>query len=182
MLVLAPGPSGAVGINLDSGAFVRATFPPATALVPFDVAVGPAHDAEPEELNPPEALPMRSAPRRVGRLPRRRAERYLRPLLHPRSGPLLGFNGPAIRYWALAHDRPSVALVEPQTVPQVVRTAGGLRCHFGWRGRLESLPFTTSRPRLPSRRLLGKARVLVLLGPPQEGYCYKLVAGVLPKP
>lgn len=183
MLVLAQRGSSCVGVDLSSGALVRATCPSGAPLLPFDVAVGAiADDPDRDELALPESVVLSSPPRPVGRMTRRRAERYLRPLLHPRHRPLLGFSGPAAPFWALRRDRPSAALVHVEAGPQVVATAGGLRCRFPWHGCIDDLPVEPGR--LAAARIArGRdARLLVVLGPPRDGYCYKLVAAILPTP
>ena len=183
MMVLAPARWGCLGVDLGSGAFVRARFRGSSALVPFDVAAAPVgRDPYPDELRPPEAVVLAAAPRRMGRLTGRRAERYLRPLLHPRRRPLLGFTGPALPYWELAGDRPTVALFEADAGPELVDTPRGLRCRFGWQGCVHELPLDDSRPVAVAQGRAGRPRLLVALSAPHRGYCYKLVTALLPRP
>ena len=86
-------------------------------------------------------------------MPVRRAERWLRPLLHPRRQPLLGITGPAIPFWDLDGAHPSVAIVEPDRGPIVHEGAGSPKCRFAWRGLWHELPLTG--PVLPgARRML----------------------------
>jgi hypothetical protein len=178
LLVLAADERGCAGVDTASGALVRATYPEPAAftLDPFDVASAPiaATDEAPDPTMP-EAVELARLPRRDARLSPRRAERWLRPLLHPRDEPLLGFMGPAVPFWERAGDRPSLALVEPRGGVRVVRRAGerGLRCQFAWRSLPVELP-------LLAPPVAGARRLLVALTPPRRGNCHKVVAGLLP--
>ena len=101
MLVLAPQPDGCVGVDLDSGAFVRAIYPAAgdEPLEAFDVTTAPIGEpVDPPDTVRPEAVTLAAAPQRIGSLPPRRAERYLQALRHPPQGPLLGFPGVSVPY------------------------------------------------------------------------------------
>lgn len=182
MLVLVPSPRECIGIDLASGALVRAIVPAGSGLMPYDVAAAAMAEEEvPDELVPPETVELATPARRIGRLTGRRAERYLRPLLHPRRTPLLGFSGPAVPYWSLCRDRPTVSIVEPRVGPDVFVSDDGLRCRFGWHGHLHELPLD-ARPCSASRLEAGGLRLVVALGAPRDGYCYKTVAGILPRP
>ncbi len=207
MLVLAPDAEGCVGVDLGSGAFVRATYRRRPGgpgrgkgddLAPFDVVVGEvATPDEPPDVSRPETVTLAAPPRRTGHLSARKAERYLSPLHHPNRAPLLGFPGPTVPYWTLAGDRPSLTLVELVAGPQIRRVRGGWECRFPWQGARHAFALTDARvaallekvgwPRYSSRdlhRLLGyrTRRLLVMLTPPRHGYCYKVVAALLPKP
>jgi hypothetical protein len=182
MLVLVPSPHECIGVDLDSGALVRALVPAGSGLMPYDLATGSVADVDLlDELVPPENVELLAPARRVGRLTGRRAERYLRPLLHPRNTPLLGFSGPAIPYWQLCHDRPTVSLLEPHDGVELYEGNGSIRCRFGWLGHLHDLPMA-ARPRALSRLQGGGLRLVVTLGAPRGGYSYKTVAGILPRP
>ena len=198
MLILAADTGGCIGVDLESGAFVRASHQPGgDELSAFDVVAG--HIVEPHhglDLSRPETVALAGAPQRVGRLAPRRAERWLEPLHHPRRGPLLGFPGQCVPYWTLAGDRPSVTLVELMAGPQLRRGGhGGYDCRFVWQGAHHQLPLVDRRlsarldgvgwPRYSSREVqhcVGHRvrRLLVALSPPQRGYCYKVVAALLP--
>ena len=197
MLVLAADRGGCVGVDMESGAFVRATFPGgADGLAPFDVAVGEITvPSEPVDQSRPESVALAAPPQRVGSVTPRRAERWLEPLQHPRRGTLLGFPGRAVPYWTLAGDRPSLTLVELAAGPQVRRTSFGYECRFIWQGARHQLPLLDQRtlarldevgwPRYSARdvqHLLGYRvrRLLVVLTPPSRGYCFKVVASLLP--
>ena len=197
MLVLAPQPYGCVGIDLESGAFVRALFPangePVSA---FDVTAAPIGEPlDPPDIVRPEAVTLAAAPERVGSLTPRRAERYLQALRHPPHTPLLGFAGVSVPYWTLVGDRPSLALVEPTEGPLVLAGPGGYECRFGWQGAVHQLPLGDRRLahelyRLRRRRsspreltrIMGyrPGRLLVVVAGPTDGYCTKQVAALLP--
>src|SRR5262249_22277999 len=119
LLVLAVERDHCAGIDLSSGALVRAwtTELIDPAIGPYDVVSGraAAHDRErlPDPTQP-EAIVLVGAPTPVGRITGRRAERYLRKVVHPAGQPLLGFHGPAIPFWQRSGDHPSVALIEPE--------------------------------------------------------------------
>src|SRR3954447_4943474 len=152
MLVLAPQPDGCVGIDLDSGAFVRAIYPVADGepLEAFDITTAPIGEPlDPPDSVRPEAVMLAREPERVGSLALRRAERYLQALKHPPQGPLLGFAGVTVPYWTIVGDRPSLALVEPSEGPLVLAGPGGYECRFGWHGTVHQLP-------LGDRRLAGE--------------------------
>jgi hypothetical protein len=175
LLILAARRDGCTGVDLASGALVRATHPDASvlpALRPYDIACGAVGDGEADAAHP-EAVVLAAPPEAVGRLHGRRAERYLRKLVHPRSQPLLGFPGPALPYWTLKGDGPTAALVEPESRPVIT---GDRRCVFRWRGFYQSLPFLGRRPADRGDR------VLLELSSPYDGHCYKVVTAVLSRP
>jgi len=181
-LVLACMAHGCVGIDLRSGALVRAAYPSVDPSEPpaeqpmrqFTVASATivGGDGAPDPIHP-EAVDLAATPRVTGHMPARRAERWLRPLLHPRRQPLLGITGPAIPFWDLDGAHPSVAIVEPDRGPVVHTGVGSAKCRFAWRGLWHELPLTG--PVVPGAR-----RMLVALTSPSDGYCYKVVAGLLP--
>ena len=198
MLVLAPQPDGCVGIDLESGAFVRAIYAPddGEPLEAFDVTSAPiGAPVDPPDTVRPEAVPLARAPERIGSIRPRRAERYLQALRHPPHGPLLGFAGVSVPYWTLTGDRPSLAIVDPSDGPLVLVGPGGYECRFGWRGTVHQLPLGDRRLaaelyRLRRRRsspreltrILGyrPARLLVVVAGPTDGHCTKQVAALLP--
>jgi hypothetical protein len=198
LLVLALEPDGCVGVDLDSGAFVRALHPDAAhlGLSAFDVATAAIGDpVDPPDAVRPEAVLLDSPPRRVGRLRPRRAERYLHALRHPPHRPLLGFQGVSVPYWTLSGDQPSLALVDPTEGPHVVGDAFGYSCRFGWDGAVHQLPLADDalarrlvelrRPRCSPRelaRVLGftPGRLLLMVAGPYDGHCTKQVAALLP--
>jgi len=198
MLVLATDVDGCVGIDLDSGAFVRAIFPtPAPeALEAFDITSAPIGEPlDPPDTVRPEAVVLAAPPQRIAPLPTRVAERYLQGLRHPARGPFLGFGGVSVPYWTLVGDRPSLALVEPSDGPLMMATDTGYDCRFGWQGAVHQLPLgdrrlTDQLHALRTRRssprelarLLGfhPGRLLLMVAGPSDGHCTKQVAALLP--
>lgn len=201
--ILASGRRGAIGVDLDSGAFVRAryTAPAEEAVRPFEVMSGTVADVQ-DEPDPtrPEALVLDAPLTRRGQLRGRSARRILRPLVQPRAKHLLGFPGPAVPFWTLTEAvRPSVALVAPEKGPSVAVLPGSAVPHIRFRWsqvdydlplqdrRLEALLARTGMTRVAGGGLAQAvggppAYLLVTLTPPCEGHCYKVVAGVVPKP
>jgi len=199
MAVLAEEPDGCVAVDLESGAFVRAIHPPVPrheCPVAFDVVSAEiAASLDPPDAARPEAVHLAGPPTRSGRLTPRRAERYLQALQHPPHGPLLGFSGVAVPYWTLSGDRPSVTLVQPAQGPQIRWGSAGYECRFAWQGILYQLPLGDRRlaaslwrhgvERSAGRDLVRHLgfrpqRLLVVLTPPADGYCYKQVSALLP--
>ncbi len=198
MLVLAAQPDGWVGVDLDSGAFVRAIFPGPAAepLAAFDITSAPIGDPlDPPDTVRPEAVTLAAPPQRLGAMPARKAERYLQALRHPAHGPLLGFQGVSVPYWTIAGDRPSLGLIEPSDGPLIVATVAGYDCRFGWQGTVHQIPLgdrrltdelLDRRLRRSSPRELGRllgfhpGRLLLVVAGPAEGHCSKQVAALLP--
>jgi len=198
LLVLASAAGGCIGVDLESGAFVRSTYPCTDEGVIDAFTVARCRIADPEQppdFSRPEAVELTAPPESVSRMSHRRAERWLRPLRLPDNAALLGFSGPTVPYWTLEGDRPSLALVDPRWSPQVRWTPDGLRCRFRWRNSVEDLALDDHRvegaiQRLPSPRVslrqlqhqLGYRphRMLVALTPPIRGYCHKSVVALLP--
>lgn len=199
LLVLATGLGGGAAVDLATGALVRVhwTAPPEEHLEPYDIVVTSLHRAD-DHLPFPQDSFVASAPEKQGRLTGRRAERLLRPLIHPDSRPLLGAPTAQVAYWTLRSDQPSVALVVPSAGPVVERDSRlKLRCRFRWRRLDHDLPladpFIDERLSHPTAvhlaggtldRALGwrPHRLVVALTPPRNGQCAKVVAGLLPKP
>lgn len=178
LLVLSVSPLGLAAVDLASGAVVRTGTELLDGLVlrPYDV-VGArlASGAAPLDPSQPESVALASAPRPLRRVTPRRAERWLRPLLHPEWAHLLGFAGPAIPFWELDGTRPSVAVVPARAVVGT-DDDGRPRCRFLWRTLPHDLPLAVRRDtRLPRQA----DRVVVALTAPLEGHCYKVVTGLL---
>ncbi len=197
MLVLAADAGGCLGVDLDSGAFVRARYHgEPQPLAAFDIVSGQIADANhPIDASRPETVYLDQPPQHIGTLTPRRAERYLEPLHHPRRRSLLGFPGAVVPYWTLNGDQPSLTLVDLAAGAQVHREAQQYECRFTWQSVRYHLPVVDRRlvdrldgvgwPRYSSRDLesvLGHRvrRLLVALSPPRQGYCYKVVAALLP--
>lgn len=178
LLVLSVSALGLAAVDLASGAVVRTDRAPLHGLDlhPYDVVTASVA-ADPEPLDPtqPEAVSLAEPPTLVRRLAPRRADRWLRPILHPDRTHLLGFAGPSIPFWELDGSRPSVAVVAAPA--KTVRDADGLlRCRFLWLSLVHDLPVAVSRSTsLPSEA----GKVVVGLTAPIEGHCYKVVTGLL---
>lgn len=180
------------GIDLASGALVRAWSPGDVdaRLRPYDlvsVTVGDDPDVVPDPAQP-EAVVISAPPRLIGRVTGRRAQRLVRPLLHPERAPLLGFHGAAIPFWERTPDQPSAALAEPKGPLVATSEAGGLWCHFLWEARPQVLACTDPRLAATLRRMkvdavsMRRGTVLfVALEPPVGGQCHKVVEAVVPR-
>jgi hypothetical protein len=174
ILVLAADDHGVMGVEVGSGVPVRARYPVPVDLRPaaFDVVLAPvAATTDLPDPCHPEAIELAEAPERIGHLGARRAERWLRPLVHPAGVPLLGFVAVAVPFWQLNGTRPSMALVPGR--PTVVRTREGLRCRFAWRNLIHDLAMEGSGDVADARRLL------VTLTAPRAGLCHKVVSALL---
>lgn len=193
LLLLTSDTDQCVGIDLVSGALVRALSPRPIDpdLRPYDVVAATLDDTvdllpDPSE---PEAVPLVAPPGRVGRITGRQAERYLRPLVHPPGQPLLGAHGPALPFWQRTADQPSVAIVEPEGPAVVRRHDGWLSCSFGWRAMAVEMPCIDHRAakalsasgRLRVATAKGD-RLLVSWTPPIDGHCHKVVEALLLRP
>jgi hypothetical protein len=192
LMVVATGERHCIGVDLASGAMVRAwsSQPVDSRLQPYDlveVVVADDPDLVPDPAQP-EAVVIAGGPRLTGRVTGRPAQRLIRPLLHPESTPLLGFHGPTVTFWERRPDHPSVALAEPQAPLVVTAEPEGLWCHFPWDGRPQVL--ACSDPRLAAslyraRTTMTQVRegthVVVALQPPVDGYCHKVVEALVPR-
>lgn len=193
VLVLACDAAQVSGVDLASGALVRAWSPAPVEveLRPYDVVAAILDDTVDLLPDPtqPESVPLAQPPEPIGRLTGRRVERYLRELVHPPNQPLLAIHGSGVPFWQRTADYPSIAVVEPEG-PAVIRLRdGAMWCLFGWRGVPTELPCLDRR----LARMLGAAgrtridsargeRLLVALAPPIEGHCHKVVSALLPRP
>lgn len=192
LLVLAADGGQCAGVDLDSGALVRAWCAEQAPRRPrpydvVSVTLAADVDAVPDPSEP-EALVLDRAPEVVGRITGRRAERLLRPLLHPKNRPLLGFHAPAVPFWERTAAHPSITLVEPEG-PIVLRREGTfLACRFGWLGTVRELACldrcvaAEMDASATAQRSGDKGdRLVVALTPPIDGHCHKVVETVLPR-
>ena len=204
LLVLADGPEGCACIDMSSGALVRAPYSasvgsePAPPLSLFDVVRAHlADDPDGPDPTQPEGVTLSAPPQAVGRARKRRARHLIEALLLPDGAEPFGFPGSAAQYWTVPGDRPSLAVLAPQKPPVLLwRTPTHLACRFGWRGVDLELPVADpglreavaeAGPRVTGRslaRCLGFSPeyLLLALSAPQSGRCYKVVAGLLPRP
>jgi hypothetical protein len=193
LLVLAADVDHCAGVDLASGALVRAWSPAPIDVIlrPYDIIRATLDDTTDLLPDPsqPEAVPLIEPPESVGRMTGRRAERYLRALVHPTGQPLLALHGPAVPFWQRTAAYPSIAVVEPEG-PAVIRLRdAALSCLFRWRGVPVELPCVDrrlARALVAARRTRvdsGRGeRLLVALAPPVDGHCHKVVAALLPRP
>jgi hypothetical protein len=137
----------------------------------------------------PEGLKLAGGAERVGRITGRKAEKLLRPLVHPDGEPLLGSHAPALPYWERRPDHPSIGLVEPEGQVVLRREPAYLACRFRWLGAVRELPCLDrriagemDRAGQIGRSAERKTRLVVALTPPIDGHCHKVVSAVLPRP
>ncbi|HYA45066.1 MAG TPA: hypothetical protein VED59_05630 [Acidimicrobiales bacterium] len=192
LLVVSTGQRHCAGVDLSSGALRRAWCgePVDQRLRPYDVVsvtVTADQDLVPDPTEP-EAVPVAAPPSLLGHLAGKRAQRLLRPLLHPQQEPLLGFHGNSIPFWERRPDGPSIALVQPQGPLVVGLEDAHLWCRFNWQGHEHALACLD--PRLAAsfgrtgRRfaLLHDGTLLVVaLTAPMGGLCHKVVESVVPR-
>ncbi|HTZ07429.1 MAG TPA: hypothetical protein VMB72_00060 [Acidimicrobiales bacterium] len=202
-VVLACTPEDTTAVDLDSGAVVRLRIDWGErpgALAPFDVVDAAwAEEPEPDDLAQPEAVTVAGTPSSLGVLAPRHARRLLRALVLPAEHQLLGFPGSSAPYWEFRGMRPSVAVIVPSRGPLLLRRRqdDSVWARFG-SGRSDNwLPLEDERAVLALHaarrdRLAGKdlaaalgyrpSFLVVTLSRPRDGYCYKVVAALLPRP
>jgi len=193
LMVVAADGRHCAGVDLASGALVRTWSPasPLRRLHPYEVVsvvVDDDADGVPDPAEP-EAFGLAGPPEPVGSLKGRRAERLLKPLLHPHGQPLLGISATAVPFWERSGDHPSIALVEPEGPVTLWRDGRYLACRFAWLGHERELPCLdrelaarmdrSGRPWMAAAR---GDRLVVALTPPIDGRCHKVVEAVLPRP
>jgi hypothetical protein len=191
-MVASTGPSHCAGIDLRSGALVRALSPRAVdqRLRPYDlveVTVAPDLGDAPDPCEP-ETVAIDGAPALVGRRTGRPAQRLIRALLHPDKTPLLGFRGPTVTYWERAPGQPSVAVAEPQGPLMVTLDGNGMRCHFIWGKRPQvlackdpRLAATLQRAGRDCAQMRTGTYLVIALEPPVGGLCDKVVEALIPR-
>ena len=199
LLVLASGSRSCVGIDLSTGALVRTHQARSSTelLRPYDTArarIATAQTLRPEQ---PEALAIGTPLTWTGSLFGWRVDRCLRSVSHPEHAPLFGCAGPALPVWTLDGDRPSVSVLPVDSSFSLNVSERGVRCSFRWNTGTVELPLDDASVLsqldwLPASPLAGRKlhraigfrphRVVVALSRPIRGYCYKVVAGLLPPP
>jgi hypothetical protein len=195
-MVLASGRRSCIGVDLDSGAFVRAIEPESRPLLtPFTVVRGRTVKPEYDRPEQPELASFERPLLPVGSITARRAERFIRPLIHPKNRPLLGFFGSSTPWWEHAANGPSVAMVDVDRTLRANLTSDGLRARFVWNSGVHDLPLEDLRllgqldwipenanAGLPLAEMLGfrPQRLVVAISRPLNGYCSKVIAGLLP--
>ena len=164
-------------------------------LQPFSVVRAEVGDPQAERTEQPEAIDVRLPLRPLGRLVGVRCERLLRSIGTDADHSSLGIPGPGIPLWQLDGSRPSVEVLRIPSSATISVDERGVRCSFRWDRGAESLPVEDIRllrqlDWLPSGRLslrdctpaLGfrPSRMTVALSRPTNGYCYKVIASLLP--
>ena len=197
LMVLAADATYCAGVDLDTGVLVRAWSPAVPVQRPraydiVDVTLGAGADGDADAVPDPaqpEAIVLAGPPQPAGSMPARRAERLLRPLLHPADAPLLSSHGPTVPFWERRADHPSIALVEPLGPVRLHRDSSYLACRFPWLGVQRELPCLDRRvaggmDSAGQRHLVTprRTRLVVALTPPIDGHCHKVVEAVLPHP
>lgn len=190
LLVVSASEFECAGVDLDTGALVRAWSPelPEDRVRPYDVVeliCDGELDTVPDPAQP-EAIGVAGPPVVVDRLTGRRAERLLRELLHPLNQPLLGITATAIPFWQRSADHPSIAIVEPKGRIMMVREGSYLGCRFEWQGHERELPCLDRAlaghmdRHGRTRMTAGKGdRIVVALTAPIDGRCHKVVETLL---
>jgi len=203
-VVLACSHEDTTAVELDSGAIVRLRIAwdegRAPDLAPFDVVDAVwSDDPEPDDLAQPEAVTVRGVPSALGTIRGRRARAVLRSVVIPTQKHLLGFPGSSAPYWEFRGMRPSVAVVVPSRGPVIFRRRQDdtVWARFGWARSDNWLPLeddgaiaaleAARRDRLTGKDLAGALGfrphfLVVVLSRPRDGHCYKIVAGLLPRP
>jgi len=191
LLLLAPGEGEAACVDLDTGGLLWAIWDPEASNVvpirlrPLDVVTARTviNPAPPDPARP-ETIELVDPPVAIGRLRGRRAQRLLTPLHHPEKDQLLGFAGPAVPYWTLAGDHPSMTIVNPYGDVVLLPTDDGLVVRFRFRGVVHEMPCTdaSAAAAVTAKGGAVKAprRLLVTLSAPYLGHCYKVVPALLP--
>jgi hypothetical protein len=192
LLLLAPDEGEAACVDLDTGGLVWAVWDPHSSNVvpirlrPLDVVTAcTVANPTPPDPSRPETIELGDAPVALGRLRGRRALKLLTPLQHPEKDQLLGFAGPAVPYWTLEGDHPSMTIVKPYGEVVLAETVEGLMVRFRFRGVVNELPCTDPAAaeavaKRGGRPVRAKRRLLVTLSPPYLGHCYKTVPALLP--
>ena len=186
LLILASGGGALVGVDLATGGLIRTPLPADCWPLPFDVVattLAPPTDGDPTQ---PDALDLVEPLEVVGRLRAKKAERFVRPLLHPDGVPILGLVSTAAPYWTIRGDHPSVAVLDPNAPVEIIRHGKRLHCFFTWMGNVNDLPIVDRRVAISMAQrgqtsLRIRRRFVVALTPPIQGNCYKVVAGLLPR-
>ena len=200
LLMLAFGPGGGAAVDVRTGSLLRTHWgdplDDIPALSRFDVVS--AELRRDDSLPFPQDTVIATAIRVDGRMRGRKADRFLKPLVHPANRPLLGAPANSVPYWTISDTQPTLALVSPSAGPVVERDQRmRLRCRFRCH-RLDHVlplddPLVDERLSHPTATRVGGGtlaralgwrpnRILVALVAPSDGLCHKVVAGLLPKP
>ena len=195
LAVLAPARRSCVAVDMATNAVLRVHHPRQEYIAPFTVVRAHVSAATQDRLEQPESIEVAESLLPIGRIMGLRCERLLRSIDSELNHPTLGFVGPGISLWELDGSRPSVEIVRAPHSAVVTVDERGVRCHFRWSRGTEDLQIEDPRllrrlDWLPSGRLglrdIGPAlgyrptRFAVALSRPKQGYCYKVIASLLP--
>jgi hypothetical protein len=197
LLVLASGRRTTVGVDLASGTLLRTHHPvSAKHLERFSLVSATVSQWQQERPEQPEAIDFLHAPVLTGRLVGWKADRFVKPLIHPGGHYLLGSQGNSVPCWMLDGDRPSVSIVEPETPLTIMVSDRGVRARFGWNHHwvespLEDPQVLSRLDWLPKSPLSGRSltaalgfrpdRMVMAWSRPKNGHCYRVIAGLLPR-
>ncbi len=197
LLVLASGRRSTVGVDLASGTLLRTHHPVVPQRIEqFSVVSATVSHWQQQRPEQPEALDFLHPPTQTGRMVGWKADRFVRPLIHPSGHYLLGSQGPSVPCWMLDGDRPSVSIVEPETPLTIIVSQRGVRARFGWNKHWVEAPVEDAQVLsqldwLPKNPLSGRAltsalgfrpdRMVMAWSRPKSGHCYRVIAGLLPK-
>ncbi len=197
LLVLASGRTSTVGVDLASGTLLRTHHPVVPQrLAQFGVVSATVSQWQQQRPEQPEAIDFLHAPTLTGRLVGWKADKIIRPLIHPAGHYLLGSQGPSVPCWMLDGDRPSVSIVEPETPLTILVGERGVRARFGWNKHWVEAPVEDAQVLsrldwLPNSPLTGRPliaalgfrpdRMVMAWSRPKSGHCYRVIAGLLPR-
>ena len=195
LAVLAAGRRSSVAVDLATNVVLRVHHPRQHEAEPFDVVRVRVAEPTIDRPEQPESIDSDRPLHTIGRLLGMRCERLLRTIDAEPDHATLGIPGPGIALWQLDGSRRSVVVVRIPHDARISVDERGVRCRFRWEHGTEDLPIEDSRllrqlDWLPSGRLslrscapaLGfrPSRMTVALGRPRNGYCYKVIAALLP--
>ncbi len=195
LVVLVPARRSCVAVDVATNAVLRVHHPRQDEIAPFTVVRTWVAERRSDRLEQPEAIDVSDTLRPIGRIVGVRCERLLRSIDSELQRSTLGIPGPGIPLWELDGSRPSVEIVKAPFNTVLTVDERGVRCQFRGPRGIEDLPVEDRRllrrlDWLPSGRLalrdlavaLGHrpSRMAVALSRPQQGYCYKVIASLLP--
>lgn len=195
LAVLVPARRSCVAVDLATNAVLRVHHPRQDYIAPFTVVRANVSESTHDRLEQPESIDVSETLQPIGRIMGLRCERLLRSIDNGLNRPTLGFVGPGISLWELDGSRPSVEIIRAPHGATLTVDERGVRCRFAWLHGLEDLPIEDVRllrrlDWLPSGPLTFRdiapalgyrpTRFAVALSRPKQGYCYKVIAALLP--
>ena len=195
LAVLAPARKSCVAVDLATNTVLRVHHPRQHSVAPLSVVRVSVAESLVDRPEQPEAIEISHLLEPVGRLSGLRCERLLRSIESDPDHSILGITGPGIPLWQLDGSRASVEIVRAPSAATITVNEQGVRCRFGWDRGAEDLPvedplLLSRLDWLPSGRMslrsLGSVleqrptRMAIALSRPRMGYCYKVIAALLP--